>query len=240
VKIQDKMHMALLSKPLFELAWSQASCRLKQHRPFLPILIPEMPPKRRRQAKAGAILSGISRAGPGEVDIGSMVPRGESNISRNHQELLQHASTTLSNMLGVYCHMCCDAIQPGFQHQCINCSALICEQFVPRSSGCITHGSVVCSKEEFLCPICARTGQKDLPLPYGYSGFGRRKKVKMEWPMCVVNLNVEPLEEGYLAAVTKVELMNHYKSQTSNVGGSDLLSACNTNISSSCSFTLYL
>lgn len=62
----------------------------------------------------------------------------------------------------------------------------------------------------------------------------------MEWPMCVVNLNVEPLEEGYLAAVTKVELMNHYKSQTSNVGGSDLLSACNTKISSSCSFTLYL
>ncbi|KAG1847023.1 hypothetical protein DFJ58DRAFT_730351 [Suillus subalutaceus] len=177
-----------------------------------------MPPKRPRQAKAGAILSGISRAGPGEADIGSMVPQDSSNHSRNHEELLQYPSTTLSNMLGMYCHLCCDGIQPGFQHQCINCSALICEQSVPRSSGCIVHGSVVCSKEEFLCPICARTGQKkDSPLPYGYSGFGRRKKVKMEWPMCLVNLNAESLEEGFLAKTTKVELINHYRSHASNL-----------------------
>lgn len=125
--------------------------------------------------------------------------------------------------------MCCDAIQPGFQHQCINCYALICEQFVPRSSGCIVHGSVVCSREEFLCPICARTGnKKDSPLPYVYSGFGRRKKVKMEWPMCLVNLNAESLEEGYLVTTTKVELINHYKSQASNVRGADILFVCDT------------
>ncbi|KAG1846993.1 hypothetical protein DFJ58DRAFT_730321 [Suillus subalutaceus] len=60
-----------------------------------------MPPKRPRQAKAGAILSGISRAGPGEADIGSMVPQDPSNHSRNHEELLQYPSTTLSNMLGM-------------------------------------------------------------------------------------------------------------------------------------------
>ncbi|KAG2046322.1 hypothetical protein BDR06DRAFT_1014833 [Suillus hirtellus] len=147
-----------------------------------------------------------------------MVPQGASNLSRNCGELLQYPSTTLSNMLGIYCHMCCDAIEPGFQHQCNNCHALVCEQFVPRSSGCIVFGSVVCSKEEFLCPICARTGKKkDSPLPYVYAGFGRRKKVKMEWPMCLVNLNVESSEEDYLATTTKVELVNHYRSQQSNL-----------------------
>ncbi|KAG2060956.1 hypothetical protein BDR06DRAFT_966776 [Suillus hirtellus] len=69
-----------------------------------------------------------------------------------------------------------------------------------------THSSAnMCSKEEFLCPICTRTGKKkDSPLPYMYAGFGRQKKVKMKWPMCLINLNVESSEEDYLATTTKL------------------------------------
>ncbi|KAG1785201.1 uncharacterized protein HD556DRAFT_1314462 [Suillus plorans] len=178
---------------------------------FLPpfLSIPEMPPKNPRGAKAGAILSGISRAGPGEADIGSMVPQDASNLSRNHGELLQCLSATSSNMLGIYCHMCCDAIQPGFQHQCINCHALICEHV---------------QQEGIPVPyLCKDWKQEGFSFAVRVFWLWEAKKVKMEWPMCLVNLNVESLEEGYLVTTTKVELINHYKSQTSNVHGADIL-----------------
>lgn len=128
------------------------SSEILKYSAFLPpfLSIPEIPPKKCRGAKAGAILSGISHAVPGEADIGSRVPQDVSNLSRNHGELLQCPSATLSNMLGMYCHTCCNAIQSEFQQKCIDCHVLICEQFVLRRSGCIVHGSVVCSREEFM------------------------------------------------------------------------------------------
>ncbi|KAG2046979.1 hypothetical protein BDR06DRAFT_977095 [Suillus hirtellus] len=168
-----------------------------------------MPPKKHRGAKAGAILSGISRAGPGEADIGSMVPQDASNLSRNHGELLQCLSAVSSNMLGIYCHMCCDAIQPGFQHQCINCYALICEH--------VQQGGVP------VPYLCKDRKQEGFSFAVRVFWLWEAKKVKMEWPMCLVNLNAESLEEGYLVTTTKVELINHYKSQASNVRGADIL-----------------
>ncbi|KAG1887457.1 uncharacterized protein F5891DRAFT_1199920 [Suillus fuscotomentosus] len=190
-----------------------------------------MPPKTTRKAKAGAILSGISRAGPGKVDIGSMVPQVTPSVTfepilfqkdrQSGQERVDAeptpSFTASSDIVGMYCHFCCEATQPGYRYQCIECGALMCEQTVQKSKGCIYLGSVE-NKDDFLCTVCFRTSdKKDQPLPYAYIGFGQRKKVKMAWPMAVVNLNLESMKDDYLATTVKIELENHYRMHPHNL-----------------------
>lgn len=129
--------------------------------------------------------------------------------------------TASSDIVGMYCHFCCEAAQPGYRHQCIECGALMCEQTVQKSKGCIYLGSVE-NKDDFLCTVCFRTSdKKDQPLPYAYIGFGQRKKVKMAWPMAVVNLNLESMKDDYLATTVKIELENHYRMHPHNVRGTN-------------------
>ncbi|KAG1805998.1 uncharacterized protein BJ212DRAFT_1303849 [Suillus subaureus] len=86
----------------------------------------------------------------------------------------------------------------------------MCEQATQKSRGCIYLGSVE-NKDDFLCLVCFRMGdRKDQPLQYAYISFGRRKKVKMNWPMAIVNLNFESMKDNYLATMVKVELEDHY------------------------------
>jgi hypothetical protein len=54
-------------------------------------------------------------------------------------------------------------------------------------------------------------------LPYAFIGFGRRKKVKMTWPMAVINLSLESMKDDYLAAAITLEAQNHYRSNPANV-----------------------
>jgi hypothetical protein len=187
-----------------------------------------MPPKKTGKAKPGAILSGMPRAGPGKVDIGSMVPQAapsmtpklpvlfdndrQSGQERVHTEPMPSFNAS-SDIVGMYCHFCCEAAQPGYRHQCIECGALVCEQVAQKSRGCIYLGSVE-NKDNFLCPACSRVDQ---PLQYAYIGFGRRKRVKMAWPMAVVNINLESMKDDYLSTVVKIDLENHYRMHPHNV-----------------------
>ncbi|KAG1847025.1 hypothetical protein DFJ58DRAFT_843341 [Suillus subalutaceus] len=59
--------------------------------------------------------------------------------------------------------------------------------------------------------------KKDQPLQYAYVGFGRRKRVKMDWPMAIVNLNLESMKDDYLATTVKVELEDYYRMHPHNL-----------------------
>lgn len=207
----------------------------------------------KKKSKVGAIISGISRAAPGQVDTGSMFsehsrPPSRITISISDDDADSDAervpaknvvSTTIpapatpsaapgpasrdvaasrNGFLGTFCHFCSDVCSPPHQHECVECGAIVCEQFFPRSSGCIYLGTVNVGKDAFLCPVCSRTGDgKEKQLRYLYIGFGRRKKVKMAWPMAIINLSLESMKDDYLAATVKLEAENHYRSMPHNV-----------------------
>ncbi|KAG1725722.1 uncharacterized protein EDB91DRAFT_1254660 [Suillus paluster] len=204
-----------------------------------------MPAKNRnRKSTVGGNVTGLSRAGPGTVDIGTMVPQHgtaarsfdvasvsptivspslvgtkarSTDASNKH---ISHLSSTTSSddiHVGKYCHFCCDQIQAPFYHECVECGAFICQQYVPRSSGCIYFGTVEDGKE-FLCPNCCRTGaNKNAPLPYAIFGFSMRKKVKMTWPMAVVHLSLESTMNDYIGLTVKHDLDSHYRDNGKNL-----------------------
>jgi hypothetical protein len=120
--------------------------------------------------------------------------------------------------VGTFCHYCCDQTDSAKAHECVNCGAIVCEQYLPRSSGCIFLRSVEVPEKDFLCPLCSRSADgKDKPLRYAFIGFGRRKKVKMAWPMAIVNLNLESMKDDYLSNTVTLEAKNHYRSFQDNV-----------------------
>ncbi|KAG1721315.1 uncharacterized protein EDB91DRAFT_1256570 [Suillus paluster] len=169
-----------------------------------------MPPK--RKSTAGGQLAGISRAGPGTVEIGSMIPQPSATIRQSSNAPASHAINT-----GNYCHFCCDHVEAPCSHECIECGGIMCQQFVPHSSGCIYFGTVDASKP-FLCPICCRTGDgKDAVLPYAVLGYWIRQKVKMTWPMVVVNLSLESMKDDYLGLTVRCDIDNHYRDHKDNL-----------------------
>ncbi|KAG2335998.1 hypothetical protein BDR05DRAFT_953664 [Suillus weaverae] len=198
-----------------------------------------------KKAKVGAILSGIASATPGVVQIGSIVPTmnllGSSGFI--HEDPIEDsdsdsfhpapilgpapAATSTSAVipslptvaLGTFCHFCLDSCSPPHQHECVECGAIVCEQFVARSSGCIFINTVEAIKGTFLCPMCSRTakGEKDRPLRYVFIGFGKRIKVKLAWPMAIVNLSLESMKDDYLASAITLEAQNHYRSHPENL-----------------------
>ncbi|KAG1759530.1 hypothetical protein EV702DRAFT_1247393 [Suillus placidus] len=209
-----------------------------------------MPPKKsakvaklpKKKAKAGAILSGISRAAACDVDVGSMVnviggPSASLSVSNflADPDIIAAASPVLPDQpvahnlssppvaVGTFCHFCCDHTHSSGKHECVNCGAIICEQSVPRSSGCIFLQSVEGPENEFRCPMCSRLGDgKDKPLQYAFIGFGRRKKVKMAWPMAIINLNLESMKDDFLARTVTLEAENQYRSFEKNLFTSTL------------------
>ncbi|KAG2029988.1 hypothetical protein BDR03DRAFT_987378 [Suillus americanus] len=183
-----------------------------------------MPPKRtadaagppKKKAKVGAILSGISRSAPGDVDIGSMT--SDRFKATNILAVDKSAPASLSTKVttGTFCHFCGDHTDSPHKHECVNCGAIVCEQFVPRSSGCIYLNTVEVG--DFRCPMCSRLGDgKDKPLRYAFIGFGRRKKVKMAWPMALINLSLESLKDDYLAKSVILEAENHFRDFLDNL-----------------------
>lgn len=210
----------------------------------------------KQKAKVGAIFSGISRAAPSSADIGSMVNviggpsrslsasnlLGHDRILQEEQNVfkypppgpVQSEANEISSPiveLGTFCHFCCDQTNSPYKHECVNCGAIVCEQHLPRSSGCIYLKSVEVPESEFRCPICSRIGQgKDKPLHYAFIGFGKRKKAKMAWPMAIVNLNLESMKDDYLANTVTLEVQNHYRTFENN--------ASPTNITSCLPFTI--
>jgi hypothetical protein len=226
-----------------------------------------------KKVKVGAVLSGISRAAPGVVHIGSMVPSMdllgasgfmqedpiedfESNsfqpppVLHNVVSIAGPAPAVTSTStvnpalktvnLGTFCHFCLDSCSPPHQHECVECGAIVCEQFVARSSGCIFNNTVGATKRTFLCPVCSRTVKevKDRELPYLFIGFGKRLKVKMAWPMAIVNLSLESMKDEYLANAITLEAKNHYRSYPENVSTIVFAIPCNTDLADH--FQLYV
>jgi hypothetical protein len=95
---------------------------------------------------------------------------------------------------------------------------------------------VEASEGTFLCPICSRTvkGEKDRPLRYVFIGYGRRNKVKMVWPMAIINLSLESMKDDYLAATITLEAKNHYRSHPKNVSKIVMALSCTTDQANHC------
>ncbi|KAG2028726.1 hypothetical protein BDR03DRAFT_988237, partial [Suillus americanus] len=162
----------------------------------------------KKKVKVGAILSGIARAAPSKVAVGSMVNVSKGPSAPLHIEgapPVQSVQTSAPNVST-------PAITTSspHKHECVNCGAIVCEQFLPRSSGCIFLRTVEVAEKDFQCPMCSRLGDgKDAPL--------RRKKVKMAWPMCIINLNLESMKDDYLARTVTLEAQNHYRTFLANL-----------------------
>jgi hypothetical protein len=206
----------------------------------------------RKKAKVGAYFSGISRSAAGEVDIGSMVgltsatstPLRVSNIlahdktSQDDSGIVNTPSSTHAVQtsapdppspdvtVGTFCHFCCDQATSPRKHECIDCGTIVCEQFLPRSSGCIYLNTVEVGENDFRCPACSRKGDgRDKPLRYAFIGFGRRKKAKTAWPMTIVNLTLESMKDEYLARSVILEAENHFRFFEDNVSTVNIIAA---------------
>ncbi|KAG1761229.1 hypothetical protein EDD22DRAFT_986181 [Suillus occidentalis] len=174
------------------------------------------------KAKASGILSGISCSVSGVVSIGSMV----SSINQLQTPLFMQedpiedmenmscplppvipkdvstagpttAATTAAFTpparyvhISSFCHFCCDTCSPPSQHKCVECSAIIYKQ----------------TAEEV----------KYKPLFYTFIGFKRRKKVKMTWPMAIINLGLESMKDDYLTMAITLKVQNHYRFNPAN------------------------
>jgi hypothetical protein len=204
--------------------------------------VPKVPKQPKKKAKVGAIFSGISRASASSVNLGSMInmvsgPSPSFNLSNllPNDTSLQHESSIITAApvvpvqtqgtdssspavrVGTFCHFCCDQTNVPYNHECVNCGAIVCEQDRPRSSGCIYLKSVEVPESEFRCPMCSRMGEGNhKPLRYAVIGFGKRKKVKMAWPMAIVNLTLESMKDDYLANTVILEAQNHYRTFEDN------------------------
>ncbi|KAG1820766.1 hypothetical protein EV424DRAFT_1347028 [Suillus variegatus] len=215
-----------------------------------------MPPKKatkvpklgRKKAKVGAIFSGISRAAPSNVNVGSMInlindPSASLNVSKllaNNKTLLHNSnimkpaplvavqtqamdSSSPAITMATICHFCCDQTSAPHKHKCINCGAIVCEKFTTHSSRCIVSKFVEVPESEFRYPMYSRMGHgRDKSLCYAFIGFGKQKKAKMVWPMTIVNLNLESMKDNYLANTVILEAQNHYRGFQSNASGAHL------------------
>ncbi|KAG2029993.1 hypothetical protein BDR03DRAFT_987384 [Suillus americanus] len=170
----------------------------------------------KKKVKVGTILSGISRAAASNVAVGSMV-----NVSKGPSMPLHIEGTPpVQSVQTLAPNVSTPAITTSspHKHKCVNCGAIVCEQFLPRSSGCIFLRTVEVADKDFQCPMCLRLGDgKDAPLRYAFIGFSRRKKVEMAWPMCIINLNLESMKDDYLARTVTLEAQNHYRTFLANL-----------------------
>lgn len=115
-----------------------------------------------------------------------------------------------------FCHFCCDLVQSTYRHECVDCGAIVCEQAKPRQSGCVLHQSLDKTKGAFLCLMCHRK-KKSEQLPYLFVGYGLRNRVKMLWPLCIINISLESLTDVYIGHTVELDLSTHYQAATSKV-----------------------
>ncbi|KAG1740740.1 uncharacterized protein EDB91DRAFT_1081840 [Suillus paluster] len=101
-----------------------------------------MPPK--RKSTAGGQLAGISRAGPGMVEISLMIPQPSTTIHQSSNAPMSHAINT--------------------------------GPWTPASHSCAQFAA-------------------------GWEMI--RQKVKMTWPMVVVNLSLESMKDNYLGLTVR-------------------------------------
>jgi hypothetical protein len=79
-----------------------------------------------------------------------------------------------------------------------------------------------------------RQEKKDTLLYYTFIGFRRRKKVKMAWPMVVVNFSLKSIKDNYLVAANILKVENHYWFHPENVSTTVFLLSCNADEANNC------
>jgi len=119
--------------------------------------------------------------------------------------------------LGTFCHYCGDFAGKGYQ-QCGDCKAIVCQQSTKSTAGCIGFCTVKPSIP-FLCPLCSRKViyNKLGPLPYVHHGFINRKSAKLCWPMCLVHIKLETMQDSYTSEATTLEARHRYSGFNENV-----------------------
>ncbi|KAG1756183.1 uncharacterized protein EDB91DRAFT_1241280 [Suillus paluster] len=194
-----------------------------------------MPPKKNSKSTAGGHFSGITRAGPGTVDIGSMVPQHSiagtsvempSNLGHDGQVVRSTEARSLTTAVssGVQqTEASGKSNNPSFHAINIGNYCHFCCDHIqqPYCHECVDCGGIMCQQSIPWGSSCIYYGTvdttKDAPLPYAVLGYWIRKKVKMAWPMAIVSLSLESLKDNYLASTVRCEVEYHYKDNRENL-----------------------
>ncbi|KAG9312769.1 hypothetical protein JVU11DRAFT_7206 [Chiua virens] len=123
-----------------------------------------------------------------------------------------------------FCNFCGDHMGDQF-NQCVDCGGYMCEQKVPDGPGCIWVGTLD-RKIPFRCIVCEpRHWRKmaDAPkgddgcLPYGFTGYGGRKRSKLTWPMVLATFTLAGLPDKYMQKSLWCDFEVQYMSQKQNL-----------------------
>ncbi|KAG9312768.1 hypothetical protein JVU11DRAFT_7205 [Chiua virens] len=123
-----------------------------------------------------------------------------------------------------FCNFCGDHMGDQF-NQCVDCGGYMCEQKVPDGPGCIWVGTLD-RKIPFRCIVCEpRHWRKmaDAPkgddgcLPYGFTGYGGRKRSKLTWPMVLATFTLAGLPDKYMQKSLRFDIEMQYMSQKENL-----------------------
>lgn len=118
------------------------------------------------------------------------------------------------------CHFCMDYAPEASSLCCGGCGAIVCQQTTEGGTGCIAFQTATGDRNDFLCPICfARDRSAVRSLPYGFIGYGTRSVAKMAWPLLLVTIQLESLQDAFLHDLLKLVLNNEYSNCPENVSG---------------------
>ncbi|KAG1771372.1 hypothetical protein EV702DRAFT_1247546 [Suillus placidus] len=150
----------------------------------------------KKKVKISTIFNGISRAAACDVDIGNMVNLiGGPSMSLNVSNFLVYDKTLGKDLDIIPATPLILPVQT-VAHNLSSPAIAWMRLFVVYKY----------LEKEFQCPMCSRLGDgKDKPLQYAFIGFDRQKKVKMAWPMAIINLNLDLMKDDYLTSMLHMQ-----------------------------------
>jgi hypothetical protein len=94
----------------------------------------------------------------------------------------------------LFCSFCTDPVNKD-RLLCSGCGAIICKQTVHGGRGCIAYKTLrkLGAGQDFVCHVCS-VSRDSIPLYY-VSGFGQRQETKLTWPLVLIRVTLQGLDE---------------------------------------------
>ncbi|KAI9568139.1 hypothetical protein HD554DRAFT_2172537 [Boletus coccyginus] len=123
-----------------------------------------------------------------------------------------------------FCNFCGDHMGNKF-NRCVDCGGYMCEQTRPDGPGCIWAGTLD-RKKPFRCIVCEPRHWKKMEdppkgdagcLPYGFTGYGGRKRSKLTWPMVLATFTLATLPDKYVEKSLMLDFEMQYAAWPENL-----------------------
>ncbi|KAF9235310.1 hypothetical protein BU15DRAFT_64976 [Melanogaster broomeanus] len=126
----------------------------------------------------------------------------------------------------LYCNFCADVLGEK-AYTCKKCGAMMCQQRVKNSAGCVEFNSFS-GLVDFLCPHChhkkldlgqdrMQTAPESRKLSYRFSGYSSRVHSKLTWPMVLICCELKALPDMYLGDALALDMNAHYHFNSHNL-----------------------